>query len=77
MTAFIYLISPVQAISGIVRLGKTIIGFVHEITQICEDEESGTGAYDATLKYLEGLEKGYANSLFRRNVELSNTKGFG
>lgn len=53
MTAFIYLVSPVKAISGIVRLGKPIIGSVHEIAEICENEEPGTGAFNATLKYLE------------------------
>ncbi|SEM94712.1 hypothetical protein [Lihuaxuella thermophila] len=60
VTAFIYLVSPVKSVTGIVKLGKPIIGSAHEIAQICENEEPGTGAYEATLKYLEGLEKGFA-----------------
>lgn len=60
VTAFIYLVSPVKSIAGIVKFGQPIVESPHEIARIRESEEPNMGAYDGMLKYLGGLEKGYA-----------------
>lgn len=60
VTAFIYLVSPVRSIAGIVKFGQPIVKPPHEIAQIREREEPNMGGYDGMLKYLDGLDKGYA-----------------
>lgn len=56
--AFIYVTSPVKAISGLIEIGAPIIDTPKRIAEIAEKEKCGSG--HGTKEYLNGLEKGYA-----------------
>lgn len=56
--AFIYVNSPVMAISGLVHLEKPIYDTVDGICRIAENQKAGST--EGMLTYLNGLERAYA-----------------
>ncbi|HEU5140066.1 MAG TPA: hypothetical protein VFT51_08835 [Bacillales bacterium] len=56
--AFVYVSSPIKAVSALVEFGRPVIDSPEYIAEIAEKEK--TGSFEGTMRYLEGLEKGYA-----------------
>ncbi len=57
-TIFLYVNSPVSAVSAKVEFDKPIVGPVHFISEIAEGQRKGSGP--SVQEYLAGLDRGYA-----------------
>lgn len=56
--AFIYVSSPTKEIRGYIEFGKPIVDSIDRIADIAEQEK--LGSREGTLKYMNGLEIGFA-----------------
>lgn len=57
-TAFIYASSPVCVVRGVASFAQPVIAPVAEIARLAEEQRPGSG--EATLRYLQGRQVGFA-----------------
>jgi predicted transcriptional regulator len=57
-SAFVYVTSPIKAIRGYIEFGEPISAHIQTIANISEQQKPGSR--EATLKYLQGLQTGFA-----------------
>jgi predicted transcriptional regulator len=71
ISAFIYVSSPVKEMRGYIEFGKPIFDKIDRIAEIAEQEKPG--GRQGILKYMEGLEMGFAIPIltFRKIQPLS------